>query len=99
MFAPVLKKDVPDGAKGLTTTWAMKNKANGSYRARLNMRGFEQVDGMHYDSNDVSSPVVSDISMRVAMVMMLMMSATGWMVDINAAFFHGEFDTSEQMYC
>ena len=42
VFKPVKKKDVPNEAKILTTTWAMKKKSNGSYRARLNMRGFEQ---------------------------------------------------------
>jgi hypothetical protein len=26
-------------------TWAMKKKVSGTYRARLNAQGFEQVDG------------------------------------------------------
>jgi hypothetical protein len=36
--------------KVLTTTWAMKKKSNGSYRVRINARGFEQLEGLHYDS-------------------------------------------------
>ena len=37
VFEPVKLTDVPIGAKMLTTTWAMKKKSNGTYRARLNM--------------------------------------------------------------
>jgi hypothetical protein len=30
-----------------TTTWAMKKKTSGEFRARINARGFKQVDGIH----------------------------------------------------
>jgi hypothetical protein len=40
--------------KVLTTTWAMKKKPNGSYRARINAQGFEQLDGLQF-SNIISS--------------------------------------------
>jgi hypothetical protein len=36
MWKPVLRKDVPEGTKILMSTWAMKKKANGTYRARMN---------------------------------------------------------------
>ncbi len=45
----VLRKDVLEGTKILTLTWAMKKKANGTYHARMNARGYEQVDGKHYN--------------------------------------------------
>jgi galactokinase/mevalonate kinase-like predicted kinase len=38
----VKKKDVPQGTKVLSSTWAMKKKSNGKFRARINARGFEQ---------------------------------------------------------
>ena len=41
VYKPVKLEDVPKGAKLLTTTWAMKKKSNGTYRVRLNMRGYE----------------------------------------------------------
>jgi hypothetical protein len=41
--------------KVLTTTWAMKKKPNRSYRARINARGFKQLDELHYDNSSVSS--------------------------------------------
>jgi hypothetical protein len=38
-------------------TWEMKKKSNGTYHDRLNARGNEQEDGIHYDSSKISSPV------------------------------------------
>jgi hypothetical protein len=51
--------------KVLTTTWAMKKKPNGSYSARINARGFDQLEGLHYDSSSTSSPVTNDTTIRV----------------------------------
>ena len=65
-------KDVPEGAKVLSTTWEMKKKESGVFRARLNARGFEKIEGMHYDAASISSPVATDVSIRIAMVMGLM---------------------------
>jgi hypothetical protein len=45
----VPKKEVPAEAKILSSTQAMKKKSNGKCRARLNARGYEHVDGVHYD--------------------------------------------------
>jgi hypothetical protein len=53
-----LKKDAPKGANILISTWAMKKKASGRYRARLNTRGHEQVHGQHFYSTKISSPVI-----------------------------------------
>jgi hypothetical protein len=44
-------KELPKNAKLLTTTWAMKKKTNGQYRARITARGFLQEDGIHYFSH------------------------------------------------
>ena len=50
------------GAKILSTTWAMKKKSNGVFRARINAQGFEQVDGEHYESHDIAAPVSNERS-------------------------------------
>jgi hypothetical protein len=47
VWRAVPKKDVPRSAKVMSSTWAMKKKSNGTYCARLNARGYEQVDGVH----------------------------------------------------
>eukprot|EP00957_Ditylum_brightwellii_P123174 9391202-Ditylum_brightwellii.AAC.1 len=62
VWKPVPKSEVPKDAKVLTSTWTMKPKANGTKRARLNARGFKQVDGLHYDSQDLSAPVVNNMT-------------------------------------
>jgi hypothetical protein len=40
VWRPVLKSEIPPGAKVLSSTWAMKQKADGTKRARLNARGY-----------------------------------------------------------
>jgi hypothetical protein len=62
-------KDVPKDAIILTETWAMKKKSNGVFRARLTARGFEQVDGIHFDSSEIAAPVVSEITIHVVMIL------------------------------
>ena len=63
---------IPKDTKIITSTWAMKKKANGTYRARLNARGFEQVDGKHYDKTQISSPVVNEITVRMILTLICM---------------------------
>jgi hypothetical protein len=41
VWRAVPKNYVPRNAKVMTSTWAMKKKSNGTYRARLNARGYE----------------------------------------------------------
>ena len=99
VFEVVNLKDLPKGVKMLTSTWAMKMKSNGEFRARLNMRGYEQEDGDHYDSASISSPVTNDVSVRVLLTLMLMSGKTAYIVDVKGAFLHGEFDNGEILYC
>ena len=61
VFELVKLINVPKGAKMLTSIWAMKKKSNGTFRARINMRGYEQIDGDHYDSASISSPVTNNV--------------------------------------
>jgi len=42
----------------------MKDKANGTLQARLNASGFEQVDGVHYNATNISSPVTNEQQYR-----------------------------------
>jgi hypothetical protein len=69
----------------------MKKKSNGKYKARCNMRGFEQKEGIHYDKDSISSPVTNDVSIRVMFVLMLLFTWYAYLLDINGAFLHGRF--------
>jgi hypothetical protein len=72
VFQPVRIDTLPVGTKAIDSTWAMKKKANGVYRARLAARGFKQIEGVHYDPNSTSSPVVCDASVRMVWVLAIM---------------------------
>ena len=99
VFQPTLKTDLPKGAKVLTSTWAMKKKANGTYRARVNARGYEQVDGVHYDEDTKSAPVVNGATIHIVLIMMLM--SVLWIaevLDVQGAFLYGEFLEGEVLY-
>jgi hypothetical protein len=56
VFQTVPCEEVPKGSKILMSTWAMKKKAYGVHRARLNARGYKQVDGEHYDEDSKFAP-------------------------------------------
>lgn len=73
--------------------------SNGIFRARINMRGYEQIDGDHYDSASISSPVTNDVPIRVLLVLMIMEHFEAYIVDVQGAFLHGEFDNGEVLYC
>ena len=58
-------------AKIITSTWAMKKKANGTYQARFNTIVYEQVEGLHFVAASIGSPVTNDMSIRIVMVLKL----------------------------
>ena len=98
VWQAVLKRDIPRAVKIMTSTWAMKKKANGTYRARINARGYEQVDGLHYDSHDISAPVTNDVTIRIVLTLMIMATWIGEILDVEGAFLHGDFDTGKNVY-
>jgi hypothetical protein len=89
---------VPKGETILDSTWAMKKKANGDFRARLNARGFQQVDGEHYQEDNKSAPVVNDTTFHVLLILMLMAGWYAEVLDVKGAFLHGLFEDGEQMH-
>jgi len=94
----VSRRHIPCGAKFITSTWAMKHKANGVFRARLVARGFQQKEGEHFDENSISSPVVSDVTIRIVLVLMIIFDWYGIILDINGAFLLGRFSNGETIY-
>ena len=92
VWTPVKLQDLPKDTKVLTTTWACKLKSNGTKRARINARGFEQIDGIHYDESSIHAPVTNDASVRVIMIMALMAGWNGLINDVQGAFLKGELN-------
>jgi hypothetical protein len=90
--------DVPRGAKVVSTTWAMKKKANGRFRARLNMRGNEQMPNVHYDPAWTSAPVAGVTTIRCVFILMLITGAYAHIVDVMGAFLLDQFQNGEQIF-
>ncbi len=72
VFKPVNLSKVPDGVKLIDTTWAMKKKSSGTLRGRVNVCGFKQIDGQHYNGISISASVTNAMSIRMALTVMLM---------------------------
>ena len=96
VWTPRKLRSLPPDAKIITSTWAMKKKASGIYRARLNARGFEQVNGIHFNQENIASPVTNDMSIRIVMVLALMAGWISQILDVKGAFLHGEFEEGEE---
>lgn len=89
---------LPPGTKIMDSTWACKKKSNGVFRARLNLRGFRQIDGVHYDSHDVSSPVASTITIHIMLALIAILGLYASLVDVNGAFLLGDWEADREIY-
>ena len=87
--------DVPKNAKVIDTTWAMKKKAMGQLRARVNARGFMQQPGIHYDPKSIAAPVTNEMTIRIILTLMIMAFWIGLLLDVKGAFLHGNFGPKE----
>ena len=74
IWVPVPIEEVLKGSKVLTSTWAIKKKANGTYRVRMNACGYEQIDGVHFEENSKAAPVANEIVIQMVMVLIIMAS-------------------------
>jgi hypothetical protein len=48
VWIPVKLNNLPPTIKPLSTTWVLKKKANGDFRARITAQGFLQEEGAHF---------------------------------------------------
>ena len=79
--------------------WAMKLKSNGTHRGRLNSRGYEQVDGSHYASDSIDTPVTNPITVQIVLMLFCMNpSWTSAVIDVEGAFLQGCFENGEELY-
>jgi len=60
-----------------------------------NARGFKQIYGKHYDSSNISSPTMSEVSIRIILTLSLMANWAIHVVDTQGAFIHHEFNDDE----
>jgi hypothetical protein len=64
VFEKVKHSELPSDVKIINTTWAMKKKSNRTLCARINVRGFKQVEGQHYNALSISAPVTNGMTLN-----------------------------------
>jgi Reverse transcriptase (RNA-dependent DNA polymerase) len=89
VFKPTPLSEVPDGATVLTDTWAIKKKSNETFCAQVTARGYEQIDGEQYDSSEIAAPVVSEITIHIILILIVMAALEAQLMDVIAAFLLG----------
>ena len=66
----ICNMDVPNDRRLIGCKWVFKIKRDGTYRARLVALGYSQVPGVDFTDN--FSPVVNDVTFRVALARRMM---------------------------
>jgi hypothetical protein len=97
VFDPVSLSDLSKNEKVIDTTWAMKKKSSGILRGKVNVQGFKQIDGQHYDGTSISAPVTNAMTIKLALRWMLMCSEIAHVVDVKGAFLYGEFEDGKKV--
>src|SRR6056300_498094 len=90
------RRDMPNGRKTIKCKWVFKVKRNGIFRARLVACGYSQIPGVDYTEH--FSPVINDITWRIMLVAMIMWKLDAWLIDLETAFLHGEFEEGEEVF-
>jgi hypothetical protein len=67
-------------------------------RVRVNVRGFKQINGQHYDGTCIIAPVTNAMTIRIALSIMLMQGGIAHVKDVKGAFLYGEFEDDEKIY-
>ena len=81
---------IPKGRKIIRCKWVFKKKRCGRYRSRLVAMGFTQIPGV--DFTDSFAPVVSDVTMRILVVLWILFGWDTQVVDVEGAFLYGILD-------
>ena len=94
---PWTKKDLPEGAKVITSTWSYKKKSNSTYHGQLNARGFKQIAGKHFNPTSNAVPVINGTTVRIVLVLMLLADWMARIYDVKGAFMKGKFEDCKKI--
>ena len=96
VWKKIKRSKMPKGRRCVKHKWVLEIKRNGVFRARLVACGYSQVPGI--DFQEVYSPVVNDITIRILLIMMMVQGYDSILVDVETAFLHGELKDGEEIY-
>ena len=91
------RNKMPGNRRCVKCKWVFKIKRDGVYRTRLVACGYSQIPGV--DFNEIPySPVISDVTYRIMLVLSVLNGWTNVLIDVVTAFLHGELGTDEEVY-
>jgi hypothetical protein len=76
----------------------MRKKSNQTLCGRINVWGFEQVKGQHYNESSISAPVTNGMTIKLVLLLMLASGSITHVANVKGAFLHGKFDKGEKIY-
>ena len=76
----------------------MHRKSDGILKSRINLRGFEQIDGVHCDQKGKAAPVVNEVTFRIMLVFIVMAEMWAEVLDVQGTFLNGRFQNEEKTY-
>jgi hypothetical protein len=98
VFEKIKLSELPSEVKTIDATWAIKKKSNRKLHTRINVRGFKQVEGQHFDASSISAPVAKGMTIKLVLTLMLASGGIAHVIDVKGAFLHGKFDDGEKIY-
>ena len=91
-MATLPENTIPENRRLIGAKWVFKVENDGTYRARCVTLGYSQIPGVNYTEN--FSPVVNDVTLRVALIISLKKRWIRRTLDVETAFL--EVDLEEE---
>ena len=97
VWKAIKKSTMPKGRRCVKSKWVFDIKRNGTFKVRLVACGYTQIPGV--DFTDSYAPVISDVSWRILIVLMIVWSLDGMIIDVETAFLLGDLEEEIYMIC
>ena len=97
VWEKIKRSEMEPGRRCVKHKWVLEIKRSGRFRARLVACGYSQIPGV--DFTEVYSPVINDVSFRIAMVIKLQLGLDAVIFDVETAFLHGDLKEKIYMDC
>ena len=90
----MIRGNIPQNRRLIDSKWVLKNKTDCRFRARLVAWGYTQIIGAGLIEN--YSPVVTDITLRVILLLWLINKMDSHTIDVETAFIYAVLE--EEIY-
>ena len=97
VWKKVQRSSMPKDRRCVKHKWVFEIKRSGIFRARLVACGYSQVPGVDFTA--AFSPVCSDVSFRIILILMITYGLDALIFDVVTAFLTGDLDEEIYMEC